>query len=717
MSRPHQYFAATNKADIGKKLREKIVELVNDNVNTLREEYATAYRYAYGRDMGFGITSGVTREGEQGELASLRVNYARSNAKAFVAMVTAPGVTWNVSARNADVGAQAATSLGKHILEDEWKNRGLNVTYLQGVEIAEFFSEVFWFPEWDMSLGPVIATVPDPDRPGFSKVVRGGDVRYHKLLPWDVFRDDRAKSFESLSWLFLRVYKNRWDLAAENPRCTDGTPSFEKIISSKENEMLRAIDVGQRGVSEKTDQVPVWYFFHKPTPALPWGREVIFVHDECVLRDRALKYCDPADPEWPIVRLAADEMYDSAHGYTQFWDSLGPQEVVDSLETAITTNETSFGVQNIWYEKGTEVHAQDLALGVRAMEIPKGARPPGAVQLTQSPKEIFDHVKILKGDIRQLMGLNDAAMGQPESAQMNAQAFAVLVSMAIQQASPFQKRCIDALSELGTKVLKIKRSRITRERSLQITGASSSSLYAEEKYTGSKLAPVSRVTVEIGNPMEQTAPGRALILQTMAQAGLLHNAEELQQVVETGRIEPATRGLRDELMLIQAEYELLSRGQNPPVHSFQDHPLHCRENASVLANPENLGSPEIVNAVQQHIDAHYQNFFGVPPNADPQRLDRMRFLLGQGPMPAPMPPPGAPPPPAGAGPGPGGPGGPPPGPHKPGVAPPKPPPAMLMASQAMTPPQGGMPQHLPMPDMPRNPVSGQPFDPTTGGLK
>jgi hypothetical protein len=167
--------------------------------------------------------------------------------------------------------------------------------------------------------------------------------------------------------------------------------------------------------------------------------------------------------------------------------------------------------------------------------------------------------------------------------------------------------------------------------------------------------------------------------------------EQAYQVIETGRLEPAMAGARDEMQLITWEGEELSNGRSPPVSTLDNHTLHYRINSRAVMNEGGRQDPATVEATRAHLDAHYLEYYGIPPEQDALRLPRQRFLLGQGPEPMPMGPPGAPP-------------GAPPGP--PDAESPTP-------MDAMPPgPQGAPVADLPMPD---NPLTGQAFNPVDGG--
>jgi hypothetical protein len=231
---------------------------------------------------------------------------------------------------------------------------------------------------------------------------------------------------------------------------------------------------------------------------------------------------------------------------------------------------------------------------------------------------------------------------------MNAEAFGILYSMAQQAASPYQRRYRRSMSNAVTAWLKTLRHNIKGDRMLQLVGDSEQNLLiTSETFNAKQLEPFELVELEDGNPLEDTATGRVALLQLYSKLGILKSFEEVQQVVSTGRYEPALKGNRDELLLLRAEYELLQRGEQPAVHRSQNDVLHYREHMCVLHSPVALRDAAVRNATEAHAKAHYQQCWGVPMDGDPMVLQRHRFMMGLGPLPmmgVPMDP-NAPPPP------------------------------------------------------------------------
>lgn len=720
------YFAAASRANIGTSLVGRLQSLKDGTTgdNSILDnsaEYANALRHYYGKDSGFGLSWGITRGGKAGELARTRINRARAYAQTKLSVVTQAKVTWRPQAKNGDAGAAAGVTLTADIMADLWENKGLSEVWLRWIEQAIVLSQAFVFDEWNRALGP-------PLGPAGDQMVTQGDIEAHNVLPWDVKVDPACPSPNAVTWRFVRLWKNRWDLAklwtrggsqlADGKR---GAEAEDAILSASESSAIDEYDTG-RGKGSNNDLVPVWYFFHDKTPALPMGRETIFISANCVLRDGRLSY-----ESSPVHRIAAGDMFGTPHAWTSFWDTLGPQEISDSINTSLSTTATTLGNTNLAVEQGSDVKGEVLPNGLRIVRYPRQGKKPEFINPPPLSPDMMKYDELLSSEQRQLSGLDELSTGQFDGKQLNAQAFAVLASLTVQKASPFQTAATAALARLGTSMLRTYKKRVSREREIKVTGKSSKSLYAVQKFSGKSLEAIDGVKIDIGNPLEQTAQGRATILDTLLKIpGAVTSPEAAFEVWETGRLEPALRADRDELLLLKSEYEQLQEGKSPPVHFLQNHPLHFKQNYSALSNPDALNDPEVIKAVNAHLDQHYLEHYGVargptpgdpmtgapPTQGDPLRYQRECFLMGRTPDPSLMPPPmgfwggppGMAPPGMGAPPGaPSGAGGPPPGP--PGASPPMPP---APEASAEGPPVRPV-------SLPKNPVTGQQWDPATGG--
>jgi hypothetical protein len=688
-----EYFAAiTDPEEFGERLKTKIDEYRDAQaVQTVTERMEKAYQYHFGLSpAGVHLTSGVQRGGEQGELAEVRVNHLRANALTVLNLTVAPKIAWKPVATNADSASTKAAYLAEALLEYYWLAKEVGHYAAQAVAHAIPLSEGFVFTPWDPIGGEVGVVDPTTGQP-----VQTGDFAIYNVLPWDVVRDPSKRSWEQCQWVAVCCWHNRYELAARYPE--------------KESEILEA-DCGtdaseRREAFGEIDDVPVWYFYHKrsPIPALKDGLEAVVLGDGTTLSHGKLSYT-----EIPLHRVTPDEFFGSPYGYSQYHEGLGLQEAIDSLTSAILTNQDAFARQMIAVERGEPFSPEDWG---GAKVITYTNKPPQALQLTASPAEAFRFVDVLKADLRRTQGVNDAVQGQlPGDAKLSGAALALLSSQAIQQNSTLQSNYIRMVRSIGNCLLNEWKKRTPQPRKIKLIGKGAEFLCREEELAGKDLESIKEVLVDIGNPLQQTHAGKLELAQMFLQIpGGVQSPEQIAQIATTGKIEHITQGVRDELILIKDENEKMAAGEFVPAMMHDDHLRHGREHRSVLASVAARENPTIVEAAIAHLHEHYKIFFGWPmdqdPTMDPQYREKMLILFGQQPPPGPM----------GMGPPPGGdPNAPPGAPPAPNGPPPSAGPETKPAENVMGPPEPPGNQ-VNMPSMPKNPATGERFTPPNGG--
>lgn len=685
------YFATLDPEDLGPQVLSRVEDYAEHRiVSQVESRIYDAWLYYYGfSPEGFHATSGVSRGGDQGELAEIRVNHARALVNALLNLIVAPKFVWTPRAVSIDYDAVRQTELAANVLEYFWHTGRVSAYVTKATEESIPFSEGFVMLEWDPTIGDVYG-----EDPNTGEVVRTGNLRFSNPSTWDVIRNPGKKSWDDLDWVIVRQWRNKYNLAARFPNAA------EEILSTPP-ETNRRFDTKKATHSPFDDEdIPVYYFFHKPSAALPFGRQAIILPSKHVVED------GPLDMDHiPLYRVTPAEFNGTPYGYTQFFEILGIQELTDSLHTSIATNLSTFGTQNIAAEEGTNIDTDDLAGGMRVHYYRQGSKPPEPLMLAKVPEEGFRYLEDLKQHQELLMGLNAVVRGEAQSDRLSGAALALLQSQALQQASVLQGNYIRMIEAIGSGVIQMIRNKAEMPIKVAIAGKHKLARLREAEIDKDSLASVNQVYVEVGNPMSQTAAGRFELGQLLVQMQMVRSPEMLQQVLDTGRLDPLTRSEQEEQLNLLRENEMISLGQTPVAMIHDNHLLHGKEHAVPVATPEARQDPQVLKAFREHMHSHYSLFYGVPPEmveTDPLYRDRMLLLMGQQPPP-PMMPPGMMPPP-----GPGGP--PPPGPDGPQ---PNVNPGEVDALMATTNPAAPNPEQLP--NMPTNPATGASWDPMTGG--
>jgi len=683
------YFAALPATQLAAALLERVKrERDGRGTEDLLRVWRTAYAHLYPatertRHGSAGSTIQPLLEGEQGQLVRMRMGAARSQAQALHALVGNASMSWETMARSSDASAQNACVLGQRLLEDAWHEKGLDDVSSRWLEQSIGLGWAWAWPEWDETAGEV--TSYDQSDDGRRRLVTfSGDVRLHVLPPWDVVVDYSAPSLEACPWRIAVTWRSRYDIAEAYGREDDGScgARYDALMEASSDDCLRwMMEESSKGES---DLVPVLHLLHAPTPALPLGRYVATCGDVVL---KAGPLADYYAGGMPIVRLALEEQLGTPRGYSRWWDSLGAHEKRDDLISAVVSNNNALAVQSVAVARGSGVRAERLG-GLQVIEYEPGSEPPQAIQLTRSAPETYDLIDKLKSEGQEGLGLNDVAMGNPERGGSGA-SYALLAGAAKEQTGPLQRRYVSAVGRLGLAYLRVLRQHVTEERVLARAGKAARNMFSASKWRGDDLDGVDSVRVSVGNAMQQTIAGRAQLADLYAERGWLPGGvADYQQVLDTGRLDAVTDPQRAEYLASESDVEALQRGETPAVHAFHDHPFRSRRGAAVLSSPEALADPSVVEAVYGYVAAHYLEFYGIDMEADPMRQQRLRELLGQMP-PAPLDPMamGAPPPPPG------------------GEGP-------MPLDPTGQPDAAGLPT---MPTQPTNPLTGEQYDPLTGG--
>jgi len=659
----NKYFANATSEDIAGELMKKVeayyLYLVTSGRLSL---WRRAYEYYY-RPLKKGAQ--LQKSGQQGEYTLINVNHYRNLLLHLKTMTVQQRPTFEPRAANSDYKSQAQTIVASGLLDYYMREKNLEDRIKTSVEHGLMFGEGFMTSEWDANSGDVHGVDPET-----KTEKRKGDLRYVNYTPDDVARDFTKKDPNKHDWYIFRDRRNRYTLMAEFPELAD---KIEKLGSSpgddSKGESYR-IDCKE---IEDTDDIPVYVFMHARTSAVPDGRRTEFLSPEITLLDGALPY-----KNIPVERLAPEEQVGTPFGYTVGFDLIAVQEGVDMLYSTVITNQSTFGVQNVMVPKGHDLSVTQISGGLNLIEYDAKLGKPESLNLTNTPKEIFNFIQQLEKVQETLSGVNSVARGNPEASLKSGAALALVQSQAIQFSMNLQQSYARFVEGAGMTTVEQLQEFATVPRVAMIAGKSQRSMMLQFK--GSDISDISRVQVDLGNPLSRTTAGKVQMADTLLEKNLIDSADQYIQVMTTGKLDPMIEGVQAELLNIKAENEEMSEGREVVVMVTDDHRQHLLEHRSVLASPEARRNPQLIKTVTAHILEHL-GVLSDPANAP------LLAILGQQPIaPPPAPAPGGA---GGPGPAPGGGGG--------GMAP---------ASQVLdaTNPVTQQAAKVNMPNMPQNPL-------------
>lgn len=632
----------------------------------------------------------LNRSGEQGENFELRVNWLRAHESAKNQIITAPRLSWGAQAINTDSRSLADASRGATILEAEWKKGPWEQLALDAQLGAGIYGEEFIAVLWDGSAGPATyfeepvdavdalpGQPPTPEQPEGvppTEAVDGkpgrlhyeGDVAGHLIPSWDAFCDPTAQSWRSSQWVSCRIQTDRFDLIAKYPAMR------EQLLKAESAPSVTARGPNSTTINATADSAKVMchYFFHRRTPGLPEGLQVVALSNDCVLSFEPLeRHCF----EPPIHQFRGGALKGSPRGYTDFWEAMASQDLATDIQSSLATNIVSFGKQMVSAESGSDLPVDQIGNGPFILYRKPGSQPPTPLDLHAPSDGSFAHLDAIRSDQRMILGLNDVAMGEAPTGTPNAQAWALLATAGVTANNGGQRDFVAAVRAVGQSILACWKAKVTSKRKTSVVGLHGASVPKQEEWDGADLEPMGDVLVEIANPLAQTAAGRLQLEQLYSDRGFVQVPEQLEQLISTGTLKPLTQGLQDELIYIAWENEQLLKGGSPPVMLTDSHQMHIREHKVVTFSATARENPAIIEAANRHIQLHVEQAMQMNP--------MLAQLLGQSTPQPPAAPPGKGEPPSAL--------------KRPGFA-------------------GDAPEGVKLPSAPVNPATGAPVGDPTG---
>jgi hypothetical protein len=539
-------------------------------------------------------TSTIEDRGAHGELKKIAVNHYANLIRHLLVMVTAQRPAWEPRAANSDHKSQAQTVLASGLLDHYMREKRLERLLKKATEYALYQREGWISATWDVTSGEVYAI--DPESNG---EVREGDIQYkvHTLL--NVIRDPARKSIDDLPWLIVREQKNKYDLAAKYREM-----SARILDVQSDSEVINEIS-WSGNVTNDDDSLQLYTFYHEKSASVPNGRMVEFLKDGTVLFDGPLPY-----RKVPVFKITSSDLDNSPFGHSQAFDLLPVQKAINSEFSTVITNHDAFGVQNLAVPKGSGVSVTQVTGGLNLIEYDSKLGPPSALNLVQTPAEIFNSINLLTSTAETLSGVNSVARGNAP-ASLSGAAMALIQSTSLQFSSGLQASYVALLEDVGTATIQLLQDFAQVPRIAALVGKHNRTLLKEFK--GEDIAQISRVTVDSANPLTKSTAGRVEIANQLLNSGMIKRPEQYLMVIQTGQLEAMLESDTSQLLRVRAENEKLANGQQVQAIISDDHSLDIREHLSILDSPESREAPEIVQLVLSHVFEHIELAKSMPP--------------------------------------------------------------------------------------------------------
>lgn len=606
-SRPGEYFALVGRDEIASRLVGQWREYCDflsrsGRLAKIRKSFAIATGGNV-NDSG-AVSWAVVRGGDQGELINSQENHYRNIGNNLINIITAQRPAIQASASNTDYRSLSQTLVADGIIEQHLTERKLESKLKRGVKSSVFGSEGFVLVEWDATSGDEYA--PDPD--AFMSMLDGGaappaqrtgEVKITNCGPLDVAREVYADSWDSLSWLLVRTWASRSDLEARFPELADGIRG-----TSLDSEADRLASYGWQPGS--SDVIPLFKFFHKRTPAVPDGRLVEYLGADIVLYDGPNPYA-----ELPVYRVTPDEMEGTPFGDTHLFDLLGPQDVVNAIDSTIVTNELGRGIGNMLVPRNANVSIEAISSSMNEVKY-DGQQKPEPMQWPSTPSEFFEYRASKVSVMETLSGVNSVVRGSPSEAigaDASGAKLALIAAQATQSNNALEQSYTNFVRDVCLAIIKTYHAfGGSVPRLVRMVGKSNA--YMVKEFTAEDLGGIDRVRVDVGSPMLRTTSGKITIADKLVEMGVIKSGEQYLMLIKAGTYEPAIEGEQAQQLRIRGENERLMDGGFHRALISDPHWLEITQHLTILDNPA-LREPgqeneaiqaAVLEAAQEHLD-------------------------------------------------------------------------------------------------------------------
>lgn len=569
------------------------------------------------------------QSGESNEYRTIKVNHFRNLLEHIQTLSITDRPAWQPQSSNSDSRSQKQTIIASGVLDYMMREKRVERHLRDATRNAILFTEGFVSEQWDTSKGEPIATDPETGTTRFD-----GDILYFSHEPVDVVRDPNLKSWNLRNWVVVRTYENKFDVAAKYPEY------YSEIVGQQSGITLDNHYLGGQFLDRSTesDQIAILTFYHVKSPGCPDGRQMVMLSDGTVLSDSILLY-----KHLPVQRIVAGDQIGTPFGMSVSQDLLPLQEMLDAHYTTILSINENYSIPKVLLPIGSNIMTDSLSAGFQAITYNPNAGKPEIMMMPTAPDGLFNAMAKLQQDMETISGVNSVSRGQPEASLKSGSALALVQSMAIQFHAPLQQSYIQLLEDVGTATIQILQDYADAPRIIQIAGKRNQGII-QQSFSSRDIDSISRVQVQVGNPLSKTVSGRLSIAQDLLANKIITTAQEYIMVLETGELEPLTQGPTSELLNLSSENELLLDGKPVPVLFTDNHILHIQEHSALASDPMIRTNPELFAVIAQHLEEHismlsnpaYQNFRmltnqpSLPPAGMPAQSPQPQGQMPQG---------------------------------------------------------------------------------------
>lgn len=602
-SSPSQYFANLPTKECAFEIWSRIEEYYNE---MRRSGRLALYRNSYSNYyMGWIYRASMYRSGEQGELTRSFWNHERNLLQHLKVLTTENKIDYKAQVLNSSSSSagliEFANGLASHYTQDPQYD--LDTKGKQSVEDTLVFGDSSIVGLWDQHKGNPVAQDPTT-----GQILRDGDMDYFNVTPMDHIINTSLQDRNLVQWRVIRRWVNKYDWAAKYPQLA---PIIETYNDSEMTYATKLVSL----IHHDVESIPIFYFFHEKSPAVPQGRMLMMADPNCIFEDEPLDKGEGQRgyDKIPVYDNVVSTLSGSPFGYSVAFDLIPLQQTLNELVSAVTTNNINFATQCVMAAKGANLHYQDLATGMSFIEYdPKIGKDgkPEPLNLLSSSKETYDYMQMVIAQMETLAGISAMQRSQTDKNVTSGQYAALITTQSVIFNSGLQKGYVRLMENLMTGTLKTIKKNMIGKKVAKIVGTTSEPYLKE--FTSSELSDIDSISVQLINPMLQTPAGKMSMADSLMNSGLIKDAKQYIGVYTEGDLPQLYRRQETQLKLIKQENEAIMKGQCPEAAVTDDHVAHILEHTQCFDTIEarlTPNNPAFV-AGMQHVQLHINMLTG-----------------------------------------------------------------------------------------------------------
>lgn len=563
------------------------------------------------------IDTSLIPEGLQGELLRMYTPEMRVAIRQLVAIITKLRLSFSTVGMSSGSDVIEEIKIGNGLIDQIIQKERLDIkgpSCLEGsIVTGKWFLKTIWSTE---------KGIPTGYRDNNGRLIMSGGVEISNVSIFDTFYDVEFPDQEGRDWMMVRVTRNRWNLVAEHP---DLASKIRDLPATCERTNYNFF-LGNRKFNY--DNVDVYEFYAKPSPALPKGRILIFSDADTIYYDDINKYeCIP------IEEMSPETVLNTGMGYPKMSDLTGTQEMLDNTLSAVASNSASFAVQNVLIPRGSNINTDEV-YGMRFVSytpqnVPGGGEPK-ALNLSATAPETFKFIEILSEKINSLSLLSGVLRGSPPPGVTSGTAIATLSASSIEAMAPFNLAYYYCLEKSMGHSINAFQKFADLDQFVEIEGKNQQK--TSRSFTKENIKNLAGVKITNTNPLMGMISGRIEVAEKLM--GMPRNLwGDYCAVLEGQPLSNLYRGEVSKSDMIEMENDKMAQGMRVPVLASDNHAKHIQEHAAMISDPEVRLNSANLKVYMDHIMEHY--------TLSKQTAPDLLYMIETGQMPVnPTPPPG-----------------------------------------------------------------------------